>query len=128
MTMAATYLPHLVAMVGAGGLGAALKPTFDFVLRRRERSDSVAMDLVQRLQARIDALELAGAAERVACAQQVEHQRELYEAKLSQLRQELVTYRSENQMLLMVLELAPEKSALILARMRQDRVAIAADA
>jgi len=125
MTWATAYLPHVVALVGAGGLGASLKPTFDFILRRRERSDTVALELVQRLQARIDGLELAGAAERLSCAQQVEHQRELYEAKLSQLRHELANYRTENQMLLMVLELAPEKSALILARMRQERVAIA---
>lgn len=122
------YIPHVAAMVGAGGLGAALKPTYDFLLRKREqtdtnaaRTDAIAMELVGKLQLRIEALEQAGEAERAACAQQIEHQRELSEAKLAQLRHEVATYRAENQMLLLVIEMAPEKSAVILARLRQER-------
>ena len=124
------YIPHVAAIIGAGGLGAALKPTYDFLLRKRvqidtnaARTDAIAMELVRTLQKRIEALEHAGEAERVACAQQIEHQRELSEAKLEQLRHEVAHYRSENQMLLMVIEMAPEKSAAIIARLRQDAIA-----
>lgn len=117
----AMYLPHLVALVGAGGFGAALKPTFDFVGRQRERSDGVAMALVAKLQVRIDALEAAGEAERAACAHEMTQLRSLHEAQVTSLRHEVATYRSENQMLLLVLEMAPEKSASIIARLRQQQ-------
>lgn len=110
-----------IAMLSSLGIGGLVTKLLEYRKATRAAADELALTLVKSLQARVDTLERAGADERAACARSIDQQRELYEAKVASLRHEVGNYRAENQMLLTVLEMAPDKAAAILARHREYR-------
>ena len=102
------------AALGGGGIGAGLRPVLDYWKGRRRQTDEVAMGLVEKLQARIERLEEAQDAERQLC-----------DAKLSVLRRELRNVQGNFDALLLAIEIAPEKAAEVVARVKARRKASA---
>jgi hypothetical protein len=100
------------AALGGGGIGAGLRPILDYSRSRRRQTDEVAMGLVEKLQARIERLEEAQAAERQLC-----------DAKLSILRHELRNMQGNFDALLLAIEVAPEKAAEVVAKVKARRKA-----
>lgn len=104
------WAPLFGAAVGGGGIGAGFRPILDYWRSRRHQTDEVAMGLVEKLQARIDRLEEAQVAERQLC-----------DAKLSVLRHELRNVQGNFDALLLAIEVAPEKAAEVVARLKARR-------
>ena len=98
------------AAMGGGGIGAGLRPILDYMRGRRRQTDEVAMGLVEKLQARIERLEESSAAERQLC-----------DAKLSVVRHELKNVQSNFDALLLAIEIAPEKAAEVVAKIKARR-------
>ena len=98
------------AAIGGGGLGAGLRPILDYMKGRRRQTDEVAMGLVEKLQARIERLEESSAAERALC-----------DAKLAVLRHELKNVQGNFDALLLAIEIAPEKAAEVVAKIKTRR-------
>jgi hypothetical protein len=110
--MAAAWAPLFGAALGGGGIGAGVRPILDYWKSRRHQTDEVAMGLVEKLQARIERLEEAQEAERQLC-----------DAKLSLLRHELKNVQGNFDALLLAIEVAPEKAAEVVARVKARRKA-----
>jgi hypothetical protein len=106
------WAPLCGAALGGGGIGAGIRPILDYWKSRRRQTDEVAMGLVEKLQARIERLEEAQAAERQLC-----------DAKLSVLRHELRNVKGNFDALLLAIEIAPEKAAEVVARVKARRKA-----
>lgn len=104
--------PLFGAALSGGGIGAGMRPVLDYWKGRRRQTDEVAMGLVEKLQARIDRLEQSQAAERQLC-----------DAKLSVLRHELRNVQGNFDALLLAIEVAPEKAAEVVARVKARRKA-----
>jgi hypothetical protein len=100
------------AALGGGGIGAGLRPILDYLRSRRRQTDEVAIDLVEKLQARIERLEESSAAERQLC-----------DARLSALRHELKNVQGNFDALLLAIEVAPEKAAEVVAKLTARRAA-----
>lgn len=100
------------AALGGGGIGAGMRPVLDYWKGRRAQTDEVAMGLVQKLQTRIERLEETQAAERQLC-----------DAKLSLLRHELKNVQGNFDALLLAIEVAPEKAAEVVAKIKNRRAA-----
>jgi hypothetical protein len=98
------------AALGGGGVGAGLRPVLEYWKGRRAQTDEVAMGLVEKLQARIERLEEGQAAERQLC-----------DAKLSVLRHELRNVQGNFDALLLAIEVAPEKAAEVVAKVKARR-------
>ncbi|HWI85702.1 MAG TPA: hypothetical protein VNT42_05180 [Sphingomonas sp.] len=98
------------AALGGGGIGAGVRPILDYWKSRRQQTDAVAMGLVEKLQARIERLEESSAAERALC-----------DARLSALRHELRNVQGNFDALLLAIEIAPEKAAEVVARIKGRR-------
>ena len=106
------WAPLCGAALGGGGIGAGMRSILDYWKGRRSQTDKVAMGLVEKLQARIDRLEEAQAAERQLC-----------DAKLSVLRHELRNVQGNFDALLLAIEVAPEKAAEVVAKVKARREA-----
>lgn len=106
------WAPMCGAVLGGGGVGAGLRPVLDYWNGRRRQTDEVAMGLVAKLQARIERLEESSATERQLC-----------DAKLSALRHELKNVQGNFDALLLAIEVAPEKAAEVVARIKRRRAA-----
>jgi hypothetical protein len=106
------WAPIGAAALGGGGIGAGLRPILDYWRGRRRQADEVAMDLVEKLQARIERLEESSAAERQLC-----------DARLSVLRHELNNVHGNFDALLLAIEVAPEKAAEVVTRIKRRRAA-----
>jgi len=106
------WAPLFGAALGGGGLGAGLRPVLDYWKGRRAQTDAVAMGLVEKLQTRIERLEEAQVAERQLC-----------DAKLSVLRHELKNVQGNFDALLLAIEVAPEKAAEVVAKIKRRRAA-----
>jgi hypothetical protein len=106
------WAPLCGAALGGGGIGAGIRPILDYWKGRRRQTDEVAMGLVEKLQSRIERLEDAQAAERQLC-----------DAKLSVLRHELRNVQSNFDALLLAIEVAPEKAAEVVAKLKAQRKA-----
>ena len=106
------WAPMCGAALGGGGIGAGLRPILDYWKGRRRQTDEVAMRLVAKLQARIERLEESSATERQLC-----------DARLSMLRHELNNVQSNFDALLLAIEVAPEKAAEVVARIKRRRAA-----
>lgn len=104
------WAPLCGAALGGGGIGAGMRPILDYWKARRRQTDQVAMGLVEKLQARIERLEEAQAAERQLC-----------DAKLSVLRHELRNVEGNFDALLLAIEVAPEKAAEVVAKVKARR-------
>ncbi len=100
------------AALGGGGIGAGLRPVLDHLRGQRRQTDEVAMGLVEKLQARIERLEESSAAERQLC-----------DAKLSALRHELRNVQGNFDALLLAIEVAPERAAEVIAKVKARRAA-----
>ena len=100
------------AALGGGGIGAGVRPILYYWKNRRAQTDEVAISLVDKLQARIERLEEAQAAERQLC-----------DAKLSVLRHELNNVQGNFDALLLAIEVAPEKAAEVVAKVKTRRAA-----
>jgi len=100
------------AALGGGGIGAGVRPILDYWKGRRRQTDEVAMGLVEKLQARIERLEEAQEAERQLC-----------DAKLTVLRHELKNVQGNFDALLLAIEVAPEKAAEVVAKVKARRKA-----
>ena len=100
------------AALGGGGIGAGVRPILDYLRNRRAQADEVAMGLVEKLQTRIERLESAQVAERQLC-----------DAKLSVLRHELKNVQGNFDALLLAIEVAPEKAAEVVAKIKSRRAA-----
>lgn len=98
------------AAIGGGGIGAGLRPLLEYRKNRRRQTDEVAMALVERLQTRVERLEESSAAERV-----------WYEARLTTLRHELKNVQGNFDALLLAIEIAPEKAAEVVAKIKARR-------
>lgn len=98
------------AALGGGGIGAGVRPILDYWRNRRAQTDEVAMGLVEKLQTRIERLEGAQVAERQLC-----------DAKLSVLRHELKNVQGNFDALLLAIEVAPEKAAEVVAKIKSRR-------
>jgi len=110
--MLPAWAPLCGAALGGGGIGAGMRPVLDYWKSRRRQTDEVAMGLVEKLQARIERLEEAQEAERQLC-----------DAKLSVLRHELRNVQGNFDALLLAIEVAPEKAAEVVARVKARRKA-----
>lgn len=106
------WAPLCGAALGGGGVGAGMRPILDYWKSRRHQTDEVAMGLVEKLQTRIERLEEAQAAERQLC-----------DAKLSVLRHELRNVQGNFDALLLAIEVAPEKAAEVVAKVKARRKA-----
>jgi hypothetical protein len=106
------WAPLFGAALGGGGLGAGMRPILDYWKGRRAQTDEVAMSLVEKLQTRIERLEEAQLAERQLC-----------DAKLSVLRHELKNVQGNFDALLLAIEVAPEKAAEVVAKIKSRRAA-----
>jgi hypothetical protein len=106
------WAPLWGAALGGGGIGAGLRPVLGYWKGRRRQTDKMAMELVETLQARIERLEEAQAAERQLC-----------DAKLSVLRHELRNVQGNFDALLLAIEVAPEKAAEVVAKVKAQRKA-----
>ncbi len=106
------WAPLCGAALGGGGIGAGLRPILGYWKGRRRQTDAVAMELVERLQSRIGRLEESQAAERELC-----------DAKLSALRHELRNVQGNFDALLLAIEVAPEKAAEVVAKIKARRKA-----
>lgn len=104
--------PLCGAALGGGGIGAGIRPVLEYWRGRRRQTDEVAMGLVEKLQARIERLEEAQAAERELC-----------DAKLTVLRHELRHVQGNFDALLLAIEVAPEKAAEVVAKVKARREA-----
>jgi hypothetical protein len=89
-----------------------LRPVLDHLRGQRRQTDEVAMGLVEKLQARIERLEESSAAERQLC-----------DAKLSALRHELRNVQGNFDALLLAIEVAPERAAEVIAKVKARRAA-----
>ncbi len=107
---AATWGPVCGAAIGGGGVGAGFRPILDYWKGRRKQTDDVAMHLVEKLQGRIERLEESSAAERALC-----------EAKLDVVRHELENVQGNFDALLLAIEIAPEKAAEVVAKIKARR-------
>jgi len=107
-----TWVPLCGAALGGGGIGAGLRPILDYWKGRQRQTDEVAMGLVEKLQTRIDRLEEGQAAERELC-----------DTKLSVLRHELRNVQGNFDALLLAIEVAPEKAAEVIAKVKARRKA-----
>jgi len=115
MTLSETvpaWLSLCGAAIGGGGVGAGLRPVLEYWKGRRAQTDEVAMGLVEKLQARIERLEEGQAAERQLC-----------DAKLALLRHELKNVQGNFDALLLAIEVAPEKAAEVVAKVKARRSA-----
>jgi hypothetical protein len=104
------WAPLCGAAIGGGGIGAGLRPILDYWKGRRRQTDEVAMSLVEKLQGRIERLEESSAAERALC-----------DAKLEVLRYELENVQGNFDALLLAVEVAPEKAAEVVAKIKARR-------
>lgn len=102
--------------LGAGGIGAGVRPILDYLRGRRQQSDGVAMGLVEKLQTRIDRLEESSSSERQLC-----------DAKLDTVRAELALVHGNFEALLLAIEIAPEKAAEVVAKIKARRPLAAAN-
>lgn len=103
------WLPVLTG-IGGGGLGAGIRPLLDFYRTKRQQSDEVAINLVEKLQARVEGLERDAEQERQSC-----------DAKLSVLRHELRNVQNNFDALLLAIEVAPEKASEVVAKINARR-------
>lgn len=110
LDIAPAWAPLCGAAIGGGGIGAGLRPVLEYWKGRRRQTDEVAMGLVEKLQARIERLEENSAAERQLC-----------DARLSVLRHELRNVQSNFDALLLAIEIAPEKAAEVVAKVKARR-------
>lgn len=110
--IAPAWAPLCGAALGGGGIGAGIRPVLDYWKNRRRQTDEVAMGLVAKLQTRIERLEEAQEAERQLC-----------DAKLSVLRHELRNVQGNFDALLLAIEIAPEKAAEVVAKLKARRKA-----
>jgi len=108
--LAAAWAPLCGAALGGGGLGAGVRPVLDYWKGRRRQTDEVAMGLVEKLQTRIERLETSSEAERELC-----------DAKLALLRHELYNVQGNFDALLLAIEVAPEKAAEVVAKVKTRR-------
>jgi len=104
------WIPFVGSAVGGGGIGAGVRPLLEYWKGQRKQTDEVAMGLVEKLQARIDRLEQAQSAERELC-----------DTKLQVLRQQLANVRGDFEALLLAIEIAPDKAAEVVARLKERR-------
>jgi hypothetical protein len=104
------WAPLFGAALGGGGIGAGLRPILKYWKGRQRQTDEVAMGLVEKLQTRIERLEEAQAAERQLC-----------DAKLTVLRHELRNVQGNFDALLLAIEVAPEKAAEVVAKVKARR-------
>lgn len=105
-----TWAPIGAAALGGSGIGAGMRPILDYWRVSRAQTDDVALVLVEKLQARIQRLEEGQAAERQLC-----------DAKLAVLRHELKNVEGNFDALLLAIEVAPEKAAEVVARIKARR-------
>lgn len=106
------WAPLFGAAMGGGGIGAGVRPILDYWKGRRRQTDEVAMGLVEKLQARIERLEEAQIAERQLC-----------DARLTVLRHELRNVQGNFEALLLAIEVAPERAAEVVAKVKARRKA-----
>jgi hypothetical protein len=104
------WAPLCAAAIGGGGIGAGLRPILDYMKGRRRQADDVAMSLVEKLQGRIERLEESSTAERALC-----------DAKLAVLRHEFKNVQGNFDALLLAIEIAPEKAAEVVAKIKARR-------
>ena len=107
---AVTWVHVCGAAIGGGGIGAGFRPILDYWRSRRKQTDDVAMNLVEKLQGRIERLEESSAAERALC-----------DAKLEVVRHELENVQGNFDALLLAIEIAPEKAAEVVAKIKARR-------
>jgi len=108
--MAVDWVPMVAAAAGGGGATTLVRPLLDHFRNKRRQTDEVAMELVAKLQTRIERLEEAQ-----------EHERELCDAKLASLRHELRNVEGNFDALLLAIEVAPEKAAEVVAKIKARR-------
>lgn len=96
--------------LGGGGIVAVVRPFLDYLKTKRGQTDEVAMELVEKLQARIERLEEAASTERQLC-----------DAKLAVLRHELRNIEGSFDSLMLAIEVAPEKAAEVVAKIKEQR-------
>jgi hypothetical protein len=129
MPALSAWLPIITALLG-GGLVAAVtalaKVIFEHQRLKRAQTDSVALDLVGKQEARIDTLERQMRDEREVCArdiarieQQAADDRKTNEA-LDQLRRHQVNNsKAAMQMTVDLLEVAPDRLDQVIPRLRE---------
>lgn len=108
--MTADWIVPLVTGIGGGGVGAGIRPILDYLKTKRGQTDEVAMGLVDKLQARVEQLERAQASERELC-----------DTKLAVLRADLMNVQGNFDSLLLAIEIAPEKAAEVVAKIKDRR-------
>jgi hypothetical protein len=112
VTSAVGYWPLIVAFLGSLGLGGMLKSWLDYRHKARKQTDDMATAIVATLTGRLDAVEAQQAQERALC-----------EANLGVLRHRMNNLSGSFDGLLLLIEMAPEKAAEFVARIKEQRAA-----
>ncbi len=107
------WWPQVVTGLGGLGSGGVISGYLTHKRATREQTDEVALSLVEQLRDELKAVRAEQARERELC-----------EANLSSLRHEVANYRTATQMLLMGIELAPDKAAEVVIRVRERLQAV----
>lgn len=107
-----TVLGILGTLFGGAGLGGMLKTWLDHKRGVRKDTDEVALTLVGQLKARVESLEAASDRERVLC-----------DAKLAVQRHRINNLSGNFDALLLLIEMAPEKAAEMVAKIKERRAA-----
>lgn len=111
MTASWFYIVSIMGgFVGSAGLGGMLKTWLDHKRGVRKATDEVALSLVTQLTNRIEILEAESARERVLC-----------DAKLGIQRHRINNLSGNFDALLLLIEMAPEKAADMVAKIKERR-------
>jgi hypothetical protein len=102
----------LGTLFGGAGLGGILKTWLDHKRGVRKDTDEVALSLVNQLKQRVETLETASERERVLC-----------DARLAVQRHRINNLSSNFDALLLLIEMAPEKAAEMVAKIKERRAA-----
>lgn len=123
MTLAdvTAHWPTIAAIAGGMPLGGAFTKWLDYKTKKQGQTDQVSISLVIELRARITEVE-QNAAKRIDDVEKSSSQeRELCDAKLSGLQHQLNTVTNSFDSLMLAIEIAPEKAAEVVAKIKARR-------
>jgi hypothetical protein len=103
--------PWIVAILGAGGIAAVIKVVLDYLTKARKQTDDMATTVAELTMSRLKSVERHG----IIC-----------EANLAHNRHRLNNLSGSFDGMLLLIEMAPEKTQEIVARIKEKRAADAA--
>lgn len=112
----------IIAAASGLGVGGVIVKLLDHRRAKRAQSDHVALDLVEKLQGRVETLERQVAVERESC----EAKLTAFAVQIEAVRVQASVAEQAFEGLLLAIEMAPERAAEVVARMREKRAGMRA--